>query len=271
MAGVPATASRHVEITSRQNPRFKALAKLIASARDLRAEGLCALEGDHLISQFVESGSPLQTLIVAHEALAEAKRFKADEIVVIPAALMGVFSELISPKMMIGLAKIPPCPALPPAQLAPFSVLALDRIQDPSNVGALLRTAAALGVREAWLSAGCAYAWSQKTLRSSQGAQCKLVVREEMNLEDALAKFNGQVCVTTFSQSTALQATKFGNDRMAMVVGNEGTGVSETLLALATTRIHIPMHAGVESLNVGAAAAIVLYEWQRQKLLISGR
>lgn len=263
--------ARVFEITSRQNPRFKALSKLIASARDLRAEGLCVLEGDHLISQFVETGSPLQTLIVSQEALADVKHVKTDEIVVIPAAQMGAFSELISPKMMVGLAKIPLCPAIPPAQLAPFSVLALDRIQDPSNVGALLRTAAALGVREAWLSPGCAYAWSQKTLRASQGAQCKLVVREELNLEEALAKFSGQVCVTTLTQSTALQATTFGNARMAMVVGNEGAGVSDSLLALATTRIHIPMHSGVESLNVGAAAAIVLYEWQRQNGQKSGR
>jgi RNA methyltransferase, TrmH family len=252
-----------VEITSRQNPRFKSLAKLISSARDLRAEGLCVLEGEHLISQFVASGLPLETLIVTSD-FAHKNAFMANEVLQIPVAHIGAFSELISPQNVIALAKIPQNPPIPAAQLVPFSVLILEKIQDPSNVGALLRTAAAMGVREAWLSEGCAYAWSQKTLRASQGAQCNLVVRENIELLSELAKFNGEICVTTLAESTPLSNAKLSAARIAFVMGNEGEGVSEAVLKLASTRVRIPMHAGVESLNVGAAAAIVLYEWQRQ-------
>lgn len=252
-----------VEITSRQNPRFKSLAKLISSARDLRAEGLCVLEGEHLISQFVARGLVLETLIATID-FAEKNVFVAKEILLIPAAHIGAFSELISPQNVIALAKIPQNPPLPAAQLVPFSVLILEKIQDPNNVGALLRTAAAMGIREAWLSEGCAYAWSQKTLRASQGAQCNLVVRENMELLSALAKFNGEICVTTLTESTPLSKAKLSASHIAFVLGNEGEGVSEAVLKMATVRVRIPMHAGVESLNVGAAAAIVLYEWQRQ-------
>jgi RNA methyltransferase, TrmH family len=252
-----------VEITSRQNPRFKSLVKLISSARDLRAEGLCVLEGEHLISQFVARGLALETLIVSKD-FADKNSFTANEILVIPAAHIGAFSELISPQNVIALAKIPKNPPVPAAQLVPFSVLVLEKIQDPNNVGALLRTAAAMGVREAWLSEGCAYAWSQKTLRASQGAQCNIVVRENTELVSALAKFNGEICVTTLTESTSLSNANLSAQRIAFVVGNEGEGVSEAVLKLASVRVRIPMHAGVESFNVGAAAAILLYEWQRQ-------
>jgi RNA methyltransferase, TrmH family len=252
-----------VEIISRQNPRFKSLAKLISSARDLRAEGLCVLEGEHLISQFVARGLALETLITTND-FADNTGFVANEILLIPSAHMGVFSELTSPQNAIGLAKIPKNPPIPAAQYVPFSVLILEKIQDPNNVGALLRTAAAMGVREAWLSEGCAYAWSQKTLRASQGAQCNLVVRENIELLSELAKFNGEICVTTLTESTSLSNAKLSAPRIAFVVGNEGEGVSEAVLKLASVRVRIPMHSGVESLNVGAAAAIVLYEWQRQ-------
>jgi RNA methyltransferase, TrmH family len=252
-----------VEITSRQNPRFKSLVKLISSARDLRAEGLCVLEGEHLISHFVARGLALETLIVVKE-FEDRNTFSAKEMLRIPAAHMGPMSELNSPQNIIALAKVPQNPPIPAAQFVPFSALILEKIQDPSNVGALLRTAAAMGIREAWLSEGCAYAWSQKTLRASQGAQCNLIVRENIELVSALAKFNGEICVTTLSESMQLIDATFTAQRIAFVVGNEGEGVSEAVLKLATSRVRIPMHAGVESLNVGAAAAIVLYEWQRQ-------
>ncbi len=221
------------------------------------------LEGEHLISQFVARGAALQTLIVANETATD-HAFSADEVLCVPAALIGALSELPSPQNIIALAKIPRNPPIPAAQFEPFSVLILEKIQDPSNVGALLRTAAAMGVREAWLSEGCAYAWSQKTLRASQGGQCNIVVREGVDLISALQKFNGEICVTTLVQSTPLSQAKLRAARIAFVVGNEGEGVSQAVMNLASARVRIPMHAGVESLNVGAAAAVVLYEWQRQ-------
>jgi RNA methyltransferase, TrmH family len=253
-----------VEISSRQNPRFKSLVKLIASPRELRAAGLCVLEGEHLISQFVGRGATLETLIIANDSPNTTSKFAANETLLIPAAQFSPLSDLASPPRCIAVATIPRNPPIPAAQFEPFSVLILDRIQDPSNVGALLRTAAAAGVREAWLSDGCAYAWSQKTLRGSQGAQCNLIVRESVDVLAQLAKFNGHICVTTLTQSLPLYDAKLTAPRIAFVVGNEGEGVSAEIFALATARVRIPMQDGVESLNVGAAAAVVLFEWRRQ-------
>jgi RNA methyltransferase, TrmH family len=256
-----------VVLSSRQNPRFRSLVKLVSSARGLRAANLCVLEGEHLISQFVGRGVTLETLVIASvsgDSPGISTQFSARETLLIPAAQFGSLSDLASPPKCIALASIPSNPTIPAAQFEPFSVLILDRIQDPSNVGALLRTAAAAGVREAWLTQGCAYAWSQKTLRASQGTQCNLIVRENVDVVAELAKFNGQICVTMLALSSPLYEVTLTARRIAFVVGNEGEGVSDAISKLATARVRIPMQAGVESLNVGAAAAVVLFEWRRQ-------
>jgi TrmH family RNA methyltransferase len=145
-----------------------------------------------------------------------------------------------------------------------LSVIALDDVQDPGNVGALLRTAAAAGVSESWLSAACAAPWSQKVLRASQGAQFELVVRDAVALSTEIAAFQGNVIVTTLAGSSLIFDVEFPKEPTLFIVGNEGAGVSPELLALARTRVRIPMRPGVESLNVGAAAAVLLYEWARQ-------
>ncbi len=249
-------------IASRRNPTFTEVQKLFTSARALRAAGQCVLEGEHLISQYVAHFGAVDTLICA---AGMTPQFPSARTLEIPVALFGALSDLASPPQMIALARLPIISEIPAAQNEKnFSVLALDDVQDPGNVGAILRTAAAVGIDEIWASANTAYPWSQKVLRASQGAQFGVRIRDGVDVVALIGTTTSEIVVTTLEQSISLYAHQFGAGSIVFVVGNEGAGVSPEILARATTRLRIPMRAPVESLNVGAATAVVLYEWARQ-------
>ncbi len=219
------------------------------------------LEGEHLISQYLAHAPSVETLICA-EGTDHA--FAAKETIIVAPGLMAHLSDLASPPRMIAFATIPKnAQKIPSAQMR--AVLALDDVQDPGNMGAILRTAVAVGIDEVWTSGGCAFPWSQKVLRASQGVHCGLAIRDAVGLADAVAEFKGNVVVTTLASARSLHEITFtANVPTLFIVGNEGAGVSAPLLHLASTRVRIPMCAPVESLNVGVATAVLLYEWARQ-------
>jgi TrmH family RNA methyltransferase len=139
----------------------------------------------------------------------------------------------------------------------------LDRVQDPGNLGTLLRTAAAAGVSRALLSPGCASAWSPKSLRAGQGAQWLLPVHEQVDLEAQAVQAGLPLLVTALEDAQSLWDTALPA-QCAWVFGHEGQGVSAGLQERASQRLRIPMQAGSESLNVGVAAGICLFEHCRQ-------
>jgi TrmH family RNA methyltransferase len=128
-----------------------------------------------------------------------------------------------------------------------------------------LRTAAAAGVRQALLSPGCAAAWSPKVLRAGQGAHFVLAIHEEADLEAFADAYRGTLAVTTLEDSLSLYAAEWQSP-LAWVFGAEGQGVRRALLDRAGLKIRIPMPGAVESLNVGAAAAVCLFEAVRRRL-----
>jgi RNA methyltransferase, TrmH family len=248
-------------ITSRRNPGFAALVQLARSPRELRANRLCVLEGKHLIEQYLTtSRAPLETLVMADGT---QFNFPAARQLIVAEGLLSQLSDLSSPQPVIAFASIPEPAITDATQIR--SLLVLEDIQDPGNVGAMLRTAAAVGIEEVWLSAACAYPWSQKVLRASQGAQFSLRVRDGVSLLERLPAFRGRRVVTVLSDAASLYETRFAkNESVAFLMGNEGAGISASLAALATDRINIPMREDVESLNVAVASGVVLYEWARQ-------
>jgi RNA methyltransferase, TrmH family len=146
-------------------------------------------------------------------------------------------------------------------------VLALDAVQDPGNVGTLIRTAAAAGCSQVWLSPGCAFAWSVKTLRASQGAHFHIDVLDDVDLISALAAFNGERWATLPRALPGMKsslvvcdlfAAKFSKN-VALILSNEGAGLSPSLYSAVTRGVSIAMQNGVESLNVATAGALVLY------------
>jgi TrmH family RNA methyltransferase len=255
-------------VTSRHNPRLALAAELLSSSRERRKAGRCVLEGAHLIGVYLDRLGPPETLIIVEERLhdpqlqALATRVPDRDVIVVSSAVFAHVSTL--PADVGALAVVTtPAPSPPPASR--FHLL-LEDVQDPGNVGAMLRTAAAAGVEQVLLSKHCAFAWAPKVLRAGQGAHFLTTIVEDVDLVAWSRAFRGggSVIATVARGGADLYATVFPS-RVAIAIGNEGAGLSDALLDEADARITIPMPGGAESLNAAAAAAVVLFECVRRR------
>ncbi|MER1967198.1 RNA methyltransferase [Castellaniella sp. GW247-6E4] len=264
-----AAAPRH--IASRDNPDYRLWLRL-AQGRAARAESRVLLEGEHLCRAWVEryGAAPLAILDERAAGTADGRWLMgvAERHVTLEAALAQALSPLAHGPPGLFLLVEPPRPQ-PPARMAE-SCLWLDRVQDPGNLGALLRTAAAAGLRVAHLSPGCAAAWSAKALRGGQGAHFSLQIHEGVDLHAALDRLDIPLAVATLDSARDLYALDL-RAPCAWVFGNEGAGVDPALAGAATLRVRIPQADAVESLNVAAAAAVCLFEQRRQRLSLARR
>ena len=254
-------------IRSRDNPVFKQLKKLAESGRERRKRGLTLLDGVHLVAAYEAAFGPLPTLVVGESALAaggEVARFVAGrDPVVLGDALLRELSPVETPSGLLAEAPMPG-QAAAAVNLENDAIL-LDGVQDPGNVGTLLRTAAAAGIRQALLGSGCAAAWSPRVLQAGQGAHFVLEIHEEADLADFMADYRGTTAVTCLDGATSLYAADWQGP-LAWVFGAEGQGVRRELIEAAQLKVRIPMPGAVESLNVGAAAAVCLFEMLRRRL-----
>jgi TrmH family RNA methyltransferase len=135
----------------------------------------------------------------------------------------------------------------------------LEGVQDPANVGAILRSAAAFGIRRVVLDQQCADPWSPRALRAGMGGHFALAVAETRDLGAEIEAFKGTVACTVPRGGVALAQAPLDRDA-AWLFGAEGQGLSEEAMRRADLRVTIPMAEGTESLNVAAAAAICLYQ-----------
>lgn len=252
-------------ISSRQNALVKHLIKLAESRRERLKSQQCLLIGTHLVAAAQAAHWPLEKLLVCagHEdgnaEIQQLLQQSATPPLLLSAALFAEIEQTPSSTGLIALAAIPPAPA---TRRDGFCLL-LEGVQDPGNVGTILRTAAAAGVDQVWLSAGCADLWSPKVLRAAMGAHFLLPVLERVDAAAAVAAFQGPLCITALDAPHSLYASDLRGSRV-LALGCEGSGISAALSARAQQRLRIPMQAGVESLNVAAAAAVCLYERRRQ-------
>lgn len=254
-------------LTSRDNPLVKRLRALAGNARDRRELGLTVLDGPHLLQSALAHRADLREVVVAQGAVSHP------EIVALldacrdlprwclPDALFAQVSPVDHPAGILAVLAIPdPAPVFPLAG----NLMVLDQVQDPGNLGTLLRTAAAAGIGTAVLTPGCAQAWSPRALRAGMGAQFGLGIIEQADPAAALAGYPGAILATAL----AVEARPlFGVDLrgpVAWLFGSEGQGLSPAVAALATGTVTIPLAPGVESLNVAAAAAVCLFEQVRQ-------
>ena len=255
-------------VTSKHNPRLREAAALITSARERRKSGRCVLEGEHIVATCAARHGAPETLIVTDAAFARpavrtlAERH-ADRTLIVSESLFAGLASLPAGVGVLGVVATPR-PAISAG--ADFCLL-LDGVQDPGNVGSMLRSAAAAGVAQVLLSKHCAFAWSPKVLRAGQGAHFCLDLHEDVDLPAWAATYGAtgaQVVAATAAGGTSLFAAPLAG-RLALAIGNEGAGLSAELAARATLRVTIPMPGGVESLNAAAAAAICLFECVRQR------
>lgn len=141
----------------------------------------------------------------------------------------------------------------------------LDNVQDPGNVGTVLRTAAAAGVRHAITGPGCAAVWSPKVMRAGMGAHFVLELHEQIEPEALRKAFDGEVLAADVPRGEDLFTTDWGRQPTLWLFGGEGQGLSADALALADQRLRISINPRIESLNVSAAAAVCLFEQQRRR------
>ena len=268
-----ATHLTFTHLTSRDNPRIRLLASLASSSRERREHGQTLLDGLHLLGCALDAGIVLLDVCVSKsgsenpEILALLARLPAGEPpICVPDALFAHLSPVDTPSGV--LARIA---MLPDAQAAAEreTLIVLDAIQDPGNLGSILRSAAAAGIDLAWLTFGCAQAWSPKALRAGMGAHFRLRIRERVDVLAGLAAYQGKVVAADTGGKSRNLFDADLRGPVAWFLGAEGQGVSSALLARADEILCIPMMEGIESLNVGAAAAVCLFEQMRQRRMTS--
>lgn len=251
-------------IQSRDNAFFKSLKRLAESGRERRKTGKTLLDGVHLVEAYEAALGPVEALLVGESAMATgeiAAYVEGRDVLLLADSLLRDLGLVDTPSGLLAVAAMP-------TKLAAVDhekdAILLDGIQDPGNVGTLLRTAAAAGIKQVLMSPGCAAAWSPKVLRAGQGAHFVLAIHEEADLAAFMADYRGTTAVTCLEQATSLYAASWAGP-LAWLFGAEGQGVRPVLIAAADLKIRIPMPGAVESLNVAAAAAICLFEALRRK------
>jgi TrmH family RNA methyltransferase len=243
-----------VKITSRDNPKVKHWTKLASDGRYRKSQGRALIEGPHLVEAALQAGVAVHAILVSENA----KITKVASPVVLAER---VFASIVDAEAPQGIAAEISIPA---GKAAEGDVVFLEGVQDPGNVGTILRSAAAFGIGSVVLDRGCADAWSPKTLRAGMGAHFNLLIRTVGSLEDELGRFAGRILCTVPRGGMALAKADL-NGAIAWIFGSEGQGVSEAAAKHADLKVTIPMDDGGESLNVAAAAAICFYEKSRQR------
>lgn len=255
-------------ITSRDNATYKDLKALAGSSQARRRAGRTLLDGVHLCQAWLDlRGMPLQALVSEGalqnpEVAAIVQRVEdaRGHVTVLPD---GLYAPLSQVEHGVGLMFIveTPVPSTAPALLVD-SVL-LDGVQDPGNVGSILRSAAAAGVKQVYCSAGTAFCWSPKVLRAAMGAHFVLEIFEGADLSALVQAAQVPVLATSGYAAERLYDLDLRGP-VAWLFGHEGQGVADDLLSLATRRVVVPHLGQVESLNVAACAAVCFFEHLRQ-------
>jgi TrmH family RNA methyltransferase len=260
-------------IRSRSNPLVQRLRRL--KQRAGAEDGLMLLEGPKLVLEALRSSVEIVEAAAAPRAHATATGREALETLstaghvprLLDDALLSSLSEAETSQGLLALARRPVFEpdALFPAR--PALLLVLVGIQNPGNLGAVLRTAEAAGATGALLTSGCADPWGWKALRGSMGSAFRLPHLRGLGLDEAVALLRARSVRTLALRTGAATSYDAADLRSpcAVLVGNEGTGLPEQALAAADVDLSIPMAGAVESLNAGVAAALLLFEAARQR------
>ena len=248
-------------IESKSNPFYKKLKKIYSSGSFRKNQNQTILDGPHLINSFFLHSTPVSIIKDLSILSPEIENLKSSLDCPCYSLSHELFLQLSDLKSSTGILALVDIPKVKPTQSEGL-ILLLDGIQDPGNLGSILRTAKATNTKSIIMSKTCADLWSPKTLRGSQGVQFSLNCVVEQNLNEWILNYKHNV-IALATNGKSLFKTKL-NSNMAILVGNEGKGISKPLLKNIAGTISLPMHKEVESINVGAAVSAFMYEHYRQ-------
>lgn len=256
-------------LTSRANPRVKQLRAAFAGQTRL-AGGLVAIEGENLVFEALRSGLEIRTIFLNQRAAQPDWLPKAVERIELTEDVFASVADTRQPQGIAALV-VPPAWSLEDAlkqAVSPLLLIAAG-LQDPGNLGTLIRSAEAFGAAAVLTTPGTVSAWNQKALRASAGSVFRVPVVEFLPADAALLKDRGVqlfAAVASDAQDEAAVASEADLAQpCALMIGNEGAGLSEEWLRLADRRITIATPGPVESLNAAVAGSLLLYEASRQR------
>lgn len=255
------------KISSRSNEKVKLFRHLSQSASFRRETGLFVLEGARLCSDVAKTGIEIKTAFFTKEALEKYPDYisavaeKAEQAFEIPHELAGTLSDTREAQGVFCI-----CVKRKEAELETIdpkgTYIALDNMQDPSNLGAVLRTAEAFGMSGVIVGGGCDI-YNPKALRAAMGSSMRISVLTTGNLPSLLifAAKKGMLTLASTPSDGAKRITDMSfSGSVICVVGNEGSGISPEVMSACTLPVTIPMRGRAESLNAAAAAAVLMWE-----------
>lgn len=248
------------KITSKDNKIVK-LCEQLAQKKHRDKLALYLIEGENLVEEAVKNGAGIQTVLV-REGYSGKLSGLEEEAFELDARL---FDKLAQTETSQGIIAIVNKPQISREQFigdAGGNFVVLDRLQDPGNIGTILRTADAAGYKLAVVMKGTADVFSPKVVRAATGSLFRMPV-VFMDSEEDLLEFTraaGKKTVATCFDTDLYYYDVNLKENIALIIGNEGNGISETLIASSDVKIKIPMHGNIESLNASVAAGILMYE-----------
>ncbi len=240
-------------VTSLEIIKIKQYAKLIQRKyRDREKKFL--VEGEHLVKEAAKRGLLLETI-----ELLEASY--STESIIVTKEVMKKISNLDCPPTIIGVCKM-----IIEQETLGDNVLILDNVQDPGNIGTIIRSATAFNVTTVIMGANSVDIYNPKVVRATQGMIFNInIIRRNLLDEVKRLKDDGYLIITTNVHNGVDIATlNIKDTKSALIMGNEGQGVSDELAKLSNCSVYIPMNKNVESLNVGVATGILLYELEKK-------
>ena len=254
-------------ITSAQNPLARRLRSL-ADAKTRKRERACLVEGEVMIGEALQSGmKPLEALFESETPLMRRLLGLGAVVKTANESVIKSVCETVSPQGCCASFAINDNKPIPPAARL---LVALDGVQDPGNLGTILRTMDAAGFEGALLSPVCADVYSPKVQRAAMGSAFRVPTARAEDLPETLKHFRDQgfrLVISALDGNDLYRASILDSDRLILVIGNEARGVCEEIKALSDLRLKIPMRGAAESLNAAVAAGILMYELTRPHIV----
>lgn len=243
-------------ITSAQNEYIKMLSKL-SSKKHREEAGVFLAEGEHLAEMVCASDYQVDNLIMTEEYYGKNTEKFQQNVIIVPESIMSKISDAKTPQGVVAIVNLPQNNT----KLTVGRYIYCDNLQDPGNIGTIIRTADAFSFSGVILSKGCADVFSPKVIRSTQGSLFNISVLTEVDVEFLHeVKQNFKITSTAlYGDCVAVKEMNVEKNQI-FVIGNEGSGVSREILEISDEIVYIPMSGKAESLNAAVAASILMYE-----------